>query len=88
MTNPTIPDQFRGVEDAPVFLGKHVIVGCGSVILPGVILNDGVAIGALSLVKQSCDAFTIHAGQPTKKIGVRSKHLLHLERQLEALFKY
>ena len=88
MTNPTIPDQFRGVEDAPVFLGKHVIVGCGSVILPGVTLNDGVAIGALSLVKQSCDAFTIHAGQPAKRIGVRSEHLLHLERQLEALVKY
>lgn len=87
MTNPTVPDQLRGAEDAPVFLGKHVIVGCGSVILPGVTLNDGVAIGALSLVKQSCDAFTIHAGQPAKKIGERSQHLLNLEQQLEASVK-
>src|ERR1700760_4625998 len=34
MTNPTVPDEFKKVLNADVYIGKHVIVGCGSVILP------------------------------------------------------
>lgn len=84
MTNPTVPDRLRGATDAPVFLGKHVIVGCGSVILPGVTLNDGVAIGALSLVKQSCESFTVYAGAPARRIGSREQQLLVLENQINS----
>ena len=87
MTNPTIPDQFRGVEDEPVFLGKHVIVGCGSVVLPGAFLEEGVAIGALSLVKERCEKFTIYAGQPVKPIGNRLQNLLDLQHKFEASIK-
>jgi len=50
LTNPTVPDEFKRVSDAPVYLGKHVIVGSGSVILPGIRLEEGVAVGALSLL--------------------------------------
>lgn len=52
MTNPMVPSQYTNVTHAPVMLGKHVIVGSGAVILPGVTLEDGVAIGALSLVRK------------------------------------
>ena len=31
MTNPTVPSEYTGVVHADVFLGKHVIVGSGSV---------------------------------------------------------
>lgn len=58
---------------------KHVIIGAGSVILPGVVLQEGVAVGAMSLVNKDCDEFTIYAGAPAKPIKKRSKNLLELE---------
>jgi dTDP-4-amino-4,6-dideoxy-D-glucose acyltransferase len=79
LTNPTIPDSYKGIQSKNVFLGKHTIVGCGSVILPGVILNDGVAVGALSLVTKNCDSFGIYAGNPARRIKSRSRKLLETE---------
>jgi galactoside O-acetyltransferase len=79
MTNPTVPSEFTGVTHADVVLGKHVIVGSGSVILPGVTLEEGVAVGALSLVTRSCKAFGIYAGNPARRITERKRDLLELE---------
>jgi galactoside O-acetyltransferase len=79
MTNPRVPDEFTGVEIAPVFLGRHAIVGAGSVILPGVTLEEGVAIGALSLVMRDCAAFGVYAGRPVRRLGDRSRQLLEVE---------
>ena len=79
LTNPTINSQFTNVEHAPVTLCKHVIVGAGCVILPGVALADGVAVGALALVNRDLQPWGIYAGQPAKYIKPRSKNLLNLE---------
>jgi acetyltransferase-like isoleucine patch superfamily enzyme len=81
MTNPTVPSEFTGVTHADVFLGKHVIVGSGTIILPGITLEEGVAVGALSLVSKSCDAFGVYAGNPAKRIKERKRDLLELEKQ-------
>ena len=80
MTNPTVPSEYAGVTHADVFLGKHVIVGSGSVILPGVTLEEGVAVGVLSLVHKRCEAFGIYAGNPARRIKCRKQDLLELER--------
>lgn len=82
LTNPTIPAQFTGVIYADVWLGKHVIIGAGSVVLPGVYLEDGVAIGSLSLVSKNCKAFGIYAGIPARRTGERKRDLLELEKKL------
>lgn len=84
LTNPTVPSEYTGVTHADVFLGKHVIVGSGSVILPGVTLEDGVAVGALSLVHRNCEAFGIYAGNPARRIKERKRDLLELEQQFMA----
>ncbi|MEO8296169.1 MAG: acyltransferase [Burkholderiales bacterium] len=82
MTNPMVPARYTGVHSAPVQLGKHVIVGSGSVVLPGVTLHEGVAVGALSLVPKDCEAFGIYAGSPARRVKERRRDLLDLERQL------
>jgi dTDP-4-amino-4,6-dideoxy-D-glucose acyltransferase len=82
MTNPTVPLEFSGVTHADVILEKHVIVGSGSVILPGVTLHEGAAVGALSLVNSDCDAFGIYAGVPAIFVKERSRNLLVLEKKI------
>ena len=81
MTNPTVPSQYTNVTSSDVAIGKHVIVGSGSVILPGVTLERGVAIGALSLVNKNCTEFSVYMGTPAKKIKERKRDLLELEKQ-------
>lgn len=83
MTNPTIPAKYTNVQSAPVFLGKHVIIGAGSVILPGISIGEGAAIGALSLVSQDCEPHYLYTGNPARKRIERKKRYLELEILLE-----
>ncbi|MHA1060678.1 acyltransferase [Enterobacter kobei] len=82
MTNPTVPRKFTGVVEGLVTLKKHVIVGSQSIIMPGVTLAEGTAVGANSLVTKDTEAWTIMFGSPAKKIKNRKKTLLELERKL------
>ena len=82
MTNSMVPDKFKSVIHKKVFLDKHVIVGSGSIILPGAILEEGVAVGALSLVNKKCDAFGIYAGNPLRRIKSRKQDLKQKEKLL------
>ena len=82
LTNPTVPAEFTGVQHAEVVVGRHVIVGAGSVILPGAVLEEGAAVGALSLVRDRCKAFGVYFGAPARKIGERKRDLLELEKRL------
>ena len=83
MTNPMVPEQYKAVQHAPVTLAKHVIVGCGSVILPGVTMHEGAAAGALTLVNQDVAEFVIVAGTPCTIIKTRSRDLLALEAEFQ-----
>jgi acetyltransferase-like isoleucine patch superfamily enzyme len=79
MTNPMVPADFTNVDHRPVHIGRHCIVGAGAVILPGVVLGEGSAVGALALVVKSCEAFRIYGGVPAKLIRSRERTLLDLE---------
>ncbi len=82
LTGPTIPEDLRNVTNAPVVVGEHVIVGAGCVILPGVTLGQGAAVGALTCVRKDVAPFTIVAGPHGDVIGERDRKLLELEREL------
>lgn len=82
MTNPTVPSEYTGVTHADVFLAKHVIIGSGSVVLPGVNLGEGVAVGALSLVNRNCEPFGVYAGNPARRIKERRREFLEFEKLL------
>lgn len=81
LTNPTVPMEFKGHKESPIYLGRHVIIGTNSVVFPGVFLAEGTAIGALSLVTKNTEPWTIYSGAPAKKIKPRKKDLLTLEQQ-------
>jgi acetyltransferase-like isoleucine patch superfamily enzyme len=82
MTNPTVPAEFTNVQHADITIGRHVIIGAGSIVLPGVTLEEGVAVGSLSLVKKDCKSFGIYMGVPAKRMGERRRDLLELEKKL------
>lgn len=84
MAHPTIPDKFRKVLGKKVSLGKHVIVGTNSTILPGVTIEEGAAIGAMSLINKNIEGWMIYAGIPAKKIRERSNEILELEKEFLA----
>lgn len=81
MTNPTISERFTNVISEKVIIEKHVIIGSGSTILPGVIINEGVAVGAMSLVNRSLKEWGVYAGVPAIFLKNRKKNLLDLEKK-------
>lgn len=81
LTNPTIPLKYRSVVQAEVILRRHVIVGTGSVILPGVEIGEGSAVGALSLVNKSLPSWKICLGIPARPKAERKNNLIDLEKQ-------
>ncbi len=80
MTNPTIPDKYKKVKTGKVILEKHVIIGSSSVILPNLTIGEGASVGALSLVKDSLEEWSVYAGSPVKKLGQKLRKPLELEK--------
>ncbi len=79
LTNPTVDPNFTNVINGPVVLGRHVIIGAGSIILPNVIINDYSAIASLSLVNKDIDPCFIYGGIPAKKLKERNNNMINLE---------
>lgn len=83
MTNPMVPDKFKNVEEKMVTIGRHVIIGSTSVVLPGVTLAEGSAFGSFSFIKDSTEPWSLNFGIPCKKYRNRSSELLQLEIELK-----
>ena len=81
LTNPTIDKKFTNVISGDVYIGKHVIIGSGTIVLPNVKINDYSSVGSLSLINKDVDEFKIVAGIPAKEIKNRNKNLIKLENE-------
>jgi galactoside O-acetyltransferase len=79
MTNPTVDHNFTNVINGEVILGKHVIIGAGTIILPGVTISDYSAVASLSLVNKNVDQLKIVGGVPIKVLKERKNNLINLE---------
>ncbi len=81
LTNPTVPEIFKRETKEAVVLARHVIVGAGSIIFPGVVVAEGCAVGAMSLVRKSTRPWGVYVGNPARRVMERKKDLLELEKQ-------
>lgn len=81
MTNPNVYKRYRDVKSKIIYVGKHSIVGAGSIIMPGVELREGTSVGAMSLVRKSTEEWSIYVGNPARKLKERSRKLLELEKE-------
>ena len=57
--------------DRPVKIGKHVWIGTGAIILPGVIIEDYAVVGAGAIVTKNVPEGAVVAGNPAKIIKFR-----------------
>ncbi|WP_243349657.1 acyltransferase [Parabacteroides sp. FAFU027] len=76
LVNPMVEKSKTKVVGGKVLLDKFVQVGSGSVIFPSLTIEEGVVIGAMSLVKNSLSSWGIYVGIPVRRIKERSKNLL------------
>ncbi|MCM2265584.1 MAG: acyltransferase [Desulfuromonadales bacterium] len=81
MTNPTVPGKYKKECKKPVYIGRHCIVGTNSLILPGVTLQEGTSVGAMSMVTKTTDPWSVYFGIPAKRLKARKQDLLVLEKQ-------
>ncbi len=82
LTNPTVDPDLARHRKGPVRLSDHVILGANTVVLPGVTVGEGTAVGALSLVNADLAEWGIYGGVPARRIGPRSRALLALVGQM------
>jgi len=75
LTNPCVPSHTRQETSAKVHLKEHAVIGASSVILPGVTIGHGSAVGAMSMVTKSVPDSEIHVGIPAKFIKVRLSNI-------------
>ena len=58
-----------------VAIEDFVFIGTRAVILPGVLIHEGAAVAAGSIVTKDVDPYTIVAGIPARMIGTRPRDL-------------
>jgi acetyltransferase-like isoleucine patch superfamily enzyme len=74
LCGPTIPPEFATPSvSADIRVDDHVLLGTGTVILPGVHLPTGVATGALTLITPATnlEPWTLYAGTPARPLKSR-----------------
>jgi galactoside O-acetyltransferase len=84
LTGPTVPLEYLKLDKGSVSLSRHVVIGAGSIVLPGANIAEGSTVGALSLVRSSLDAWGIYAGVPVRRLRDRHRALLAVEQRLLA----
>jgi dTDP-4-amino-4,6-dideoxy-D-glucose acyltransferase len=84
LVGPTVPDEFKKVDHRPVVFRKHSLIGAGCVVLPGVTVGEGTAVGGLSLISKDLGDWGIYAGSPLKFIKSRDRGLLEHVKRLES----
>ena len=74
MAGPNVPTKYLG--DAPsglVHIKSYTILGTNTVVMPDVIIEEGVSTGPMTLIRKNLEPWTIYAGSPARKIGPRDK---------------
>lgn len=76
LVGPTVPKEYTNVRHQTVYLKKYVVLGCNTVVLPGVTIEEGTAVGALSLVNKNLLPYKIYGGNPIRIIKDRKNKML------------
>ena len=78
LVGPIHPAETTMVTGGEVRICKYSQIGAGCIIFPNIIISEGCAIGAMSLIKSDTESWSIYGGIPAKRIRNRKKNLLDL----------
>lgn len=78
LIGPMQDKQKTNVTGGIVYIEKFTQIGAGCILFPNITIKEGSVIGAMSLVKNSTEPWSINAGIPSKKIKNRSNKMLKL----------
>lgn len=82
MTGSTVPIKYKKIKSKKVTIGRHVVVGTGSTILPGVDLANYSSIGCNTVIAKDTKEGVFYYGNPA--IGLRKRDvnsILEMEKQ-------
>ncbi len=77
MIGPLVDKKDTNVIGGKVIIKKYSQLGSNCVVLPNVIIHEGVTVGALSLITKDLETWKIYAGIPAKFYKSRSRELLN-----------
>ena len=82
LISPMVPDESTNVTGGKVLIKQYSQIGAGTILMPSITIEEGVAVGAMSLVKKSLPEWGIYAGIPAKIIKPRATGLLNYYKQI------
>jgi len=86
LIGPVFDPEFIKVKKSPIRTQMHCSIAAGSTLLPGAWMLEGSVLGAMSMLKERTQPWTIYGGVPAKPIGTRSLKALAMGEEWEAVF--
>ncbi|KQK27295.1 galactoside O-acetyltransferase [Chryseobacterium aquaticum] len=83
LISPTTQKKHNHIITGEVIIKKYSQVGASSTIMPNTVLQEGTAVGAMSLITKSTLQWSVYVGTPAKKIKNREKGLLNFIHEYE-----
>ena len=71
-----VSNEFKDVTRVETTISQFCILGANSLVMPGCNLEEGVALGACTLVNKPLPAWNVYIGQPAFAIKARSKKII------------
>lgn len=76
LIGPIHDEKYTHVTGGKVIIKRFSHIGANAIIFPDLIIEEGVVVGASSLVKNNLNSWGIYAGIPAKFLKERSKNLI------------
>lgn len=76
LVGPMVDSDLTNVTGGIVKICKYSQLGSNCVVLPNLTINEGTAVGAMSLITKDTSPWSIYTGIPASFIKARSKNLL------------
>lgn len=83
LISPMVSEEYTHVMKGNVLIKRYTQIGANCIIMPGVTIGEGVAVGAMSYVKDSLEPWGVYVGIPVKRMKDRSKGLIKFTDQIE-----
>jgi len=83
--SPVLPEGYAKTHCGKVTLEKHSIVGACCLVFPNLVLSEGTAVAAMSLVTKTTEPWTMYRGIPAKPFRPRKRDVLDLEKRLREI---